>query len=297
VDAETPRDLLATAYFARSAQIVAQAAQVLGEETDAKRYGALHEAIRDAFVDSFVNTEDGRVKGETQTGYLLALAFGLLPERLVPAAVAHLVADIESRDRHLTTGFVGVSLLCPVLAEHGHADLAYALLHQDTYPSWNYSIRHGATTIWERWDGWTEEHGFQSPAMNSFNHYSLGSIGDWLYGGVAGIGQQPGTTAYRRPLLRPAIGGRLTWARARQETPLGTIVCGWSLHPDEIRLDVTVPPGAQAILHLPTADPAGAREGGTELSGRAGIEIIDTLDGAAVLGLTSGHYHFSAAPR
>ncbi|MFD0855866.1 family 78 glycoside hydrolase catalytic domain, partial [Actinomadura adrarensis] len=210
VDVETPRDLLATAYFANSTQIVAQTAEVLGEHSDAKRYGALHADIREAFVDAFVDTSSGRVTGGTQTGYLLALAFDLMPERLVPDAVSHLVADIEARDRHLTTGFAGVALLCPVLTEHGHADLAYALLHQDTYPSWTYSIRHGATTIWERWDGWTEEHGFQSPAMNSFNHYSLGSVGDWLYGGVAGIGQAPGSVAYRRLLLRPQVGGRLT---------------------------------------------------------------------------------------
>ncbi|GAA2110677.1 alpha-L-rhamnosidase [Actinomadura alba] len=298
VDAETPRDLLATAYFARSAQIVAQAADVLGEHADAKRYGALHLAIRDAFVDAFVDTSahEGKVAGGTQTGYLLALAFDLLPERLVSAAVRHLAADIEARDRHLTTGFVGVALLCPVLAEHGRADLAYALLHQDTYPSWGYSVRHGATTIWERWDGWTEEHGFQSPAMNSFNHYSLGSVGEWLYGGVAGIDQRPGSVAYRDLLLRPTVGGRLTWARARQETPLGAVACGWRLHEDEVHLEVTVPPSARATLHVPTGDPGSVREDGEELADRTGIEIVDSLPGALVVDLASGHYSFSATP-
>ncbi|SEG85582.1 alpha-L-rhamnosidase [Thermomonospora echinospora] len=310
VDAQTPRDLLATAYFARSAQIVAQAAEVLGEHADTKRYGALHAAVRDTFVDAFVNTgtgadgdaagDEGRIVGGTQTGYLLALAFDLMPERLVPAAVRHLAADIEARDRHLTTGFVGVSLLCPVLAEHGHADLAYALLHQDTYPSWGHSIRHGATTIWERWDGWTGERGFQSPAMNSFNHYSLGSVGEWLYGGVAGIDQRPGSVAYRHLLLRPRIGGRLTWASARQETPLGAAACGWSLQPEaqpeELHIEVTVPPGAVATLHIPTADPAGVREGRAELPGRAEIEVIDRLPGELVVDLASGTYHFITPP-
>ncbi|MFB4315228.1 family 78 glycoside hydrolase catalytic domain [Actinomadura sp. 21ATH] len=301
VNAETPREVLATAYFARSAQIVALAARVLGEDADAERYGALHEAVRAAFVDAFVDQTDGLVRGGTQTGHLLALAFGLLPERLVPAAVDHLAADIEARGRHLTTGFVGVSLLCPVLAAHGRADLAYALLHQDTYPSWAYSIRHGATTIWERWDGWTEEHGFQSPAMNSFNHYSLGSVGDWLYGGVAGIGQEPGSVAYRRPLLRPHVGGGLTWARARQETPLGTLACGWSLRPGsgggprELRLDVTVPPGARATLRIPTAEPDGVLEGEAEPRGRAGIEIAGGGPGELAVRLASGTYRFSAA--
>jgi alpha-L-rhamnosidase len=296
VDAETPRDLLATAYFARSAQIVARTAEVLGEHGDAKRYGDLHAGIREAFADTFVDTAEGRVRGGTQTGYLLALAFGLMPERLVPAAVEHLAADIESRGRHLTTGFVGVALLCPVLAEHGRADLAYALLHQDTYPSWAYSIRHGATTIWERWDGWTEEHGFQSPAMNSFNHYSLGSVGDWLYGGVAGIDQHPDSVAYEHLLLRPAVGGTLSWARARQETPRGEVVSAWSLRPDELSLEVAVPPGARATLHIPTGDPRSIRENREELADRPGIRIQDTLPHAVVVDLDSGHYTFSAAP-
>src|SRR5262249_26179802 len=159
VDVETPREVLATAYFARSAQLVALAAQALDRPADAKRYADLHAAIREAFVAAFVD-EDGRVHGGTQTAYLLALGFGLLPGHLVAPAFGHLVADIAARDRHLTTGFIGVPLLCPVLTEHGRPDLAYALLHQDTYPSWAYSIEHGATTIWERWDGWTHERGF-----------------------------------------------------------------------------------------------------------------------------------------
>jgi alpha-L-rhamnosidase len=219
-----------------------------------------------------------------------------MPERLVPTAVRHLVADIEARGRHLTTGFVGVALLCPVLAAHGHADLAYALLHQDTYPSWAYSIRHGATTIWERWDGWTDEHGFQSPAMNSFNHYSLGSVGEWLYGRVAGIDQQPDSIAYRRLLLRPTIGGRLTWAHAVQETPIGRVTCGWSLRGEEVRIEAAVPPGAVATLHLPTSDPGSVREGRADLSDRPGIEIAESLPGELVVHLASGDYRFSAAP-
>ncbi|MEN3614277.1 alpha-L-rhamnosidase C-terminal domain-containing protein [Plantactinospora sp. ZYX-F-223] len=137
-----------------------------------------------------------------------------------------------------------MALLCPVLADHGRADLAYALLHQDEYPSWGYSIRHGATTIWERWDGWTDHAGFQSPAMNSFNHYSLGSVGDWLFGRVAGIDQTAPSVAYRELLLRPLPGGRLRWARAEQETVRGRVACGWSVEEGRIAVTATVPPGS-----------------------------------------------------
>src|SRR6185437_1491556 len=252
--AQTPREVLATAYHARSTQLVALAAEALDRPEPAQRYRDRHAAIKQAFVAAFVD-EDGRVEGETQTAYLLALAFDLLPDHLRAPAFDRLVADIEARNRHLTTGFIGVPLLCPVLTEHGRPDLAYALLHQDTYPSWNYSIRHGATTIWERWDGWTQEHGFQSAEMNSFNHYSLGSVGEWLHGRVAGIDQAPDSIAYRRLELRPTPGGRLTWASARYDSPRGEITCGWQLTGDAIEIETSLPPGVTARLFVPTTQP------------------------------------------
>jgi alpha-L-rhamnosidase len=285
VDVTTPRDVLSTAYFARSAQIVAEAADVLGRSDIAAEHRALHAAVRAAFIESYVD-EDGRVEGGTQTAYLLALAFGLVPGELVPAAVEHLAADIEKRDNRLTTGFVGVALLCPVLADHGRADLAYALLQQEEFPSWGYSIRHGATTIWERWDGWTEHGGFQSAAMNSFNHYSLGSVGDWLFARVAGIDQTPGSIAHRELLLRPLPGGTLTWARAEQETARGRVACGWSLAGDLITVTADVPPGSTAVLEVPTDDPDSVhvpdREGVLEQTG-------------TTLRLASGHHVVTAA--
>ncbi|MDQ7807861.1 family 78 glycoside hydrolase catalytic domain [Amycolatopsis sp. A133] len=263
IDVTTPRDVLSTAYFARSAQIVADAAEVLGRADVAAGHRALHASIRAAFIESYVDS-DGAVDGGTQTAYLLALAFGLVPDDLVRAAVDHLAADVEKRGNRLTTGFVGVALLCPVLADHGRADLAYALLQQEEFPSWGYSIRQGATTIWERWDGWTEHGGFQAAAMNSFNHYSLGSVGDWLFGRVAGIDQTPSSVAYSELLLRPLPGGTLTWARAEQETARGRVACGWSLDGDRITVTAVVPPGTTAVLEVPTTDPASiASEHGT----------------------------------
>ncbi|MFF5081784.1 family 78 glycoside hydrolase catalytic domain [Actinoplanes sp. NPDC000266] len=280
VNAETPRDLLSTAYFAHSTRIVADAARVLGR--DPRPHDELHARIRSAFAGAYVE-DDGSVTGGTQTAYLLALAFDLLPADRVAAAVDHLASDIEKRGNRLTTGFVGVSLLCPVLTEHGRADLAYALLHQEEFPSWGYSIRHGATTIWERWDGWTEHGGFQSAAMNSFNHYSLGSVGDWLYGRVAGIGQAPGSIAYKELLLRPLPGGKLTWARAEQETARGLVSCGWSLDGDRLTVTVTVPPGSTAILEIPTPDPDSVR-----------CVPVAPSAGGATLRLVSGRYTVTA---
>ncbi|RAO32627.1 Alpha-L-rhamnosidase [Micromonospora noduli] len=285
VDAETPRDVLSTAYFAYSTRIVADAADVLGR-AEADEYRALHDKIRSAFIDAYVG-HDGTVEGGTQTAYLLALGFDLLPQELTTAAAGHLAADVEKRGNRLTTGFVGVSLLCPVLTEHGREDLAYALLHQEEFPSWGYSIRHGATTIWERWDGWTEHGGFQSAAMNSFNHYSLGSVGDWLFGRVAGIDQAPGSVAYKELLLRPTPGGKLTWARAEQETARGLVRCGWNLDGGQLTVEVAVPPGSTAVLEIPTPDPGSVRHDD------APVTAVPSARGAT-LRLTSGRYTFTA---
>ena len=134
----------------------------------------------------------------------------LLPAELRARAAERLVENIERHDFHLTTGFVGVGLLCPTLSEMGYSDVAHRLLRNETFPSWGYSIRHGATTIWERWDGWTDTDGFQTPKMNSFNHYSLGSVGQWLYEYVGGI--RAAAPGYERVLIAPEP-GELEWAR------------------------------------------------------------------------------------
>jgi alpha-L-rhamnosidase len=294
VDAQTPREVLATAYFARSAELVARAATVLGKSAEAQRYGELASRIAEAFRAQFV-ASDGRVAGDTQTCYLLALAFGLLRDAQVPGAVEYLAADIEGRGHRLTTGFLGVALLCPVLTAHGRSDLAYALLHQDDYPSWNYSVRHGATTIWERWDGWTQEHGFQSVAMNSLNHYSLGSIGEWLYRSVAGIAQTDSSVAFGDLEIRPVPGGRLTWARGSYESPHGLIETSWRIEAGVLSLCVSVPPGATASIWVPTPDPAVVRESGRLLGDAPDVLATEVRGGAVVCRVLSGRYEFTAA--
>jgi alpha-L-rhamnosidase len=165
----TPKDLLATAYYAYTAWLMAEMARAINLPDEAVVYETLHMQIVQAFVTTYVQP-DGRILSETQTSYVLALAFDLLPCELRAEAARYLVEDIQLRGWHLATGFVGVGYLLPVLTELGYADVAYRLLLQESYPSWGYSIRQGATTIWERWDGWTEEHSFQDPAMNSFYH-------------------------------------------------------------------------------------------------------------------------------
>ncbi len=293
-DDRTPRDVLATAYFAHSAELVSRTARVLGFESAADEHARLAEDIRNAFVAAFVSP-DGKVAGGTQTSYLLALAFGLMPGNLVQQAAGHLAADITSRGNRLSTGFLGTSLLCPVLTEHGRADLAYALLHNEASPSWMFPIAQGATTIWERWDGWTPERGFQAVAMNSFNHAALGSVGEWLFGSVGGIRQAPESVGFAELDIAPVPGKGLTWARCRYETCHGLVETSWRIDGSTHALSVLVPPGSEATISVPARDPAGVTEGGLPLDKAPGVEVTGEAPGAVRCHVGSGRYEFRSA--
>ena len=283
----TPKHLLATAYWAYDAKLMAEMALATGRDEDVTKYRDLNERITAAFEEAFVSP-DGRIEGDTQTCYLLALHMGLLPEELRSAAAEHLVRTIEREDWHLSTGFVGVGYLCPVLTEAGYTDVAYRLLENETYPSWGYTIKNGATTIWERWDGWTEENGFQSPNMNSFNHYSLGSVGEWLYRYVAGI--DLATPGYGRIVIRPRPGGSLTHARAEYDSVRGRISSSWKIEDDRFILKALVPPNTTATVHVPCSDDVS--EGGRPVHEADGVEFVRAGGGETILAVGSGRYEF-----
>jgi alpha-L-rhamnosidase len=293
IDADTPREVVATAYFARSASLVAEAAAALGRVEDAARYGTLADRIRAAFATEFVGA-DGKVATGTQTAYLMGLAWDLIPSSLRPASFGHLCDDIEVRGRRLTTGFVGVPLICPLLTAWGRPDLAFALLHQEEFPSWGYSIRRGATTIWERWDGWTEERGFQSVNMNSFNHYSLGSVGEWLWRSVAGIDQAPGSLAYRDLVIEPHFGSRLQWVTARFDSPRGLIEVRWQQRDRDVDIDVEIPPGRPAEVRLGAASDADIAIDGAALSTHPSAHLVSTGAGRICFTLIPGSWHITA---
>jgi len=282
----TPVDVVDTAYFAHSAQLLARAAAILGRADDASKYDRLFHDITAAFNRNFVSPE-GTIKGDTQTAYLLALQFDLLPQELRARVARRLAADVE-QNGHLTTGFVGVGLICPVLTQIGRSDLAWQLVLTDTYPSWLFSVRNGATSIWERWDGWTPEHGFQDPAMNSFNHYSLGSVGAWLYADAAGIQPDEDHPGYKRFWLRPQFTPRLAYVKATLDSPYGVISSHWRAEGDQLLYDVTIPPNTSAVLTLPVP-PQDVRQSGKRLP----------AGGAAATSLTlsAGTYHFAFARR
>ncbi len=249
INALTDKEVLATAFFAHSAHLVAQAASVLGKASEQAQYQRLFESIARAFLQAYVDASTGKIRGDTQTAYALALRFGLLPHDLQSKAGQHLVANIKARDNHLSTGFVGVSHLLPALSQVGRDDVAYALLTQTTFPSWLYSIQQGATTIWERWDGWTEDKGFQTPGLNSFNHYSFGAVGEWMYENIAGL--SPLAPGWKRIRVRPVPGANLKRASATLQTPYGPLVSRWELNKGHFRLHVVIPANTTARVHVP----------------------------------------------
>ena len=286
IDAETPKILLATAYYAWQAKLMLKAAIALGISEDTALFDALFVKIREAFNEAFV-TADGMVVGDTQTGYLLALFVDLVPAQQ-DKAVAHLVRNIESRGVKLTTGFIGVRHLCPILTECGHGDLAYRLALSENYPSWGYSIRQGATTIWERWDGWTRERGFQSPKMNSFNHFALGSIGEWLFEHVVGIGDDRSGDAFKRIRLQPTPGPGIDWCRGSYRSARGLIESHWRIEGEDFIYECTIPVNTTATLELPFHDAAHVEIDGAAVA--ACVAQPQTRDGRTALELGSGRY-------
>ena len=322
INAPTPRELIGTAFLAYDASLMAQIAAILGKEADATHYEQLFQDVKVAFAQHFLvggtapeiaaqpsamrqqmemadaisqgnlaSVDYGPVESTvfntelfspTQTAYVLALHFGLLPKELRPVATAELVADIERRGLHLSTGFVGTPYLPHVLSANGRTDVAYALLQQTSWPSWLYSVAQGGTTIWERWDGWTEENGFQDPGMNSFNHYAYGSIGAWLYSTVAGIEIDPAEPGYKHVLLAPQPGGGLSEATGRLQTLYGELLSQWQITAGQFSWRIIIPPNVRATATLPAAI-------------QGAVQLNDAAVTGTTFALDAGTHHFVVA--
>ena len=289
INADTPKDLIGTAFFAYSVSLMVKIAGILGKTADIEKYQRLLERICHSFIDHFV-TSQGMVVGNTQTAYVLALHFDLLPEHLRARSAEALVSDIKRRGMHLSTGFVGSPYLPFVLTRFGHLDIAYQLLNQKTWPSWLYPVTQGATTIWERWDGWTVEKGFQDPGMNSFNHYAYGSIGEWLYRKVAGIDLDDERPGFRHIIINPNPGGGLDHVKAEYLSVVGKIQSEWRVENERFHLDVLIPTNTTATIYIPARNFDTITEAG-------GMEsVFRQNDGKdyAVFQVSSGRYTFSS---
>jgi alpha-L-rhamnosidase len=291
-DGYTDHDFIATAFYAYSTSILAEAAKALGKTDDAKMYADLFNKIKEVFINEYV-TKAGRVGTNSQTSYVLALKFNLLPENLRTKAAEFLANDIKSRNNHLSTGFLGTPYLCHVLSDNGYTDTAYDLLLQESYPSWLYPVKMGATTIWERWDGEKTDSTFQDPGMNSFNHYAYGAIGDWMYRVSAGIETMgPG---YKHIIIQPHPTKKLAYSRASFESSYGKIESGWERKDGKVIIKVKVPVNTSATIILPASSQDKVTEGGKALSQNGYFKDIKSTDNKVTMEAGSGEYIFEIA--
>ena len=289
--AVTDKFLIAQCFFAHSTQLLINTAQVLGKAADVQQYTALLKNIKEAFLKEYV-TANGRLVSSTQTAYVLALNFDMLPESLRKQAAERLVQNIKDYGNHLTTGFLGTPYLCHVLTRFGYTDIAYTLLMQETYPSWLYPVKMGATTIWERWDGQKPDSTFQTPGMNSFNHYAYGAIGDWMYRVMAGIDTYASHPGYKKIMIKPHIGGNLTEVAAGLLTYYGKVSSGWKVSDNQLALDVEIPANTTAMIYLPASDANAVQESNKALSSANGLKVVGKEGDYVVVEAGSGSYHF-----
>jgi alpha-L-rhamnosidase len=288
-DGYTEHDFIATAFYAYSTSILAEAAKALGNTDDAKIYSDLFNRIKEVFINEYV-TKAGRVGTNSQTSYVLALKFNLLPDDLRSKAAEFLASDIKSRNNHLSTGFLGTPYLCHVLSDNGYTETAYDLLLQESYPSWLYPVKMGATTIWERWDGEKTDSTFQDPGMNSFNHYAYGAIGDWMYRVSAGIETMgPG---YKQIVIQPHPTQKLEYSKASFESSYGTISSGWERKDGKVIVKVRIPVNTTATIILPSAIQEKVTESGKPLSQNTFLKDIKAADKKLTMQAGSGEYIF-----
>lgn len=243
----TDKFLVATAYFAYSTARLADIAALLGHAQDEARYRQIAREVREAFREEYV-TPEGTLTNDGQTAYALAIRFGLLTEEETVVAGERLAALVREADNRIATGFAGTPIISDALTDSGHVEAAFDLLLEDGCPSWLYTVRMGATTMWERWDSMLPDGTINPGEMTSFNHYALGSVADWMHRAIGGIeAVEPG---YRRVRLAPRP-GPLTSATARHDGPYGRITSDWSVAGGEFTLHVALPVGSSGIVVLP----------------------------------------------
>jgi alpha-L-rhamnosidase len=290
---QVPKEIFATMMFAYAADLVSRMAKVLGKDDDAARHRQLFEDIRARFNKAYV-AEDGRIQGDTQAGYALALHFDLLPEKTRPLAVKYMLEGIDRYKGHMSTGFHSTYRMMLELTGSGYNDVAYKLINTHTFPSWGYSIENGATTIWERWDGYVKGRGFQDKGMNSFNHYAIGAVGEWMYRVILGINDDDAHPAYEHFILRPNPGGGLKWARGSYDSIRGKIESSWSVGDGKLKVEVTIPANTTATVYVPAKEAASVMETRKPASTASGVKFLRMEDGAAVFLVQSGSYRFES---
>ncbi len=306
VDETTPVEFIDTCYNALDCALMAEMAEALGRPLEAANYRARRAKTQAAFTKTYT-TPDGTLTVETQTAYVLALSVGLIPEKQIAPAATTLAVRIAKNDHRMATGFLGTRSLLPALSASGHHDLAVRLFQSRKFPSWGYEVSNGANSVWERWDSFTTEHGFngangkQNAAMNSFSHYAFGAVMEWAYRVLAGIDTEG--AGYRRIVIRPrppTPGSNpdqapINWVKAHYDSINGRIASAWKLDGGVFTLDVTIPANTTASVFLPNATADRATEGDQPLASAkiTGIRSANTEGDALRVDVAAGTYRFT----
>ena len=295
----TPVEYVDACYYANSTRMMAEMAAAIGKTVDAQRYTNLLADIKAAFNKEYVN-KDGTLKVPTQTAYVLAISFDLLPASLVKPASDELAKMIVSNGYRMATGFLGTKPLLPVLTATGHNDLAVRLFQSRKFPSWGYEVENGATSIWERWDSYTKEDAFgkHNAAMNSFSHYSFGAVCEWMFRSLAGIDTDG--AGYDKIIIRPhpptpasnPDSKPIDWVKAEYRSSHGKIVSEWKQENGRFTLKVVIPANSTATIYLPTADVAEVSEGTKPIPNVQGVKVIGVEGNRLKLLVGSGSYQF-----
>jgi alpha-L-rhamnosidase len=314
--AAIPQDLFTTAFFAHSTLTLAKMAKALGHDDDARGYEALAASIRQAFQRNYVDRA-GKLAGDTQGSYALALHFRLAPEELRAQAVRHMLRKLEDYGNRFSTGIITTHKMLLALSANGENETAYRLFEGRECPSWGYMIEHGATTIWERWDGFVAgrqfsgvtdargtdklqlplETGFHTNTMNSFNHQEFGAVGEWMYRVILGIEPDETAPGYKHFHVRPRPGGSLTYARGSLASVRGLIEVAWRRAGGTFSLDLTVPPNTSATVSVPADRPEDVTEGKAPAGKAEGVKFLRMEGGSAIYLAQAGSYTFLARRR
>jgi alpha-L-rhamnosidase len=289
-------ECIGTAYYFYTAQTMEKIASALGKKADAEKYRALAANIRAVFVNNYIKADGRILDKENKTGqtfYALAFGLGLVPEEMKNEMSEQFVTQLHADKDHIATGFLGTPFILYALQKAGHPELAYKLVLNKTYPSWLQQVLWGSTTMWERWDGWRPEKGFQTPGMNSFNHYWLGCVSEWLFTQAAGIDTED--AGFKRIIFRPEIvkpGAGFSWVKARYDSIRGPITSSWKLENRRLRLEVSIPANCSATVYIPAQSMSDVTEGGKPAERAKAVKFLRMENGRAVFEIGSGDYHF-----
>ena len=314
---------LVTAYHVYDLWIVSQVAKILGKDADAEKFLKMYDDRKAFFNKTFVNADHktvGLVGGgffsrekphwqvaDTQTSYAVGLALNIFSNENIPFMVANLAetvkrknkddAGIERSEHSLMTGFIGTAWINKALSDYELDDLSYRILQANQYPSWLYAVDQGATTIWERLNGYTVESGFGgNNSMNSFNHYSFGAVGQWMIAYSLGIQRDEKSPGFKHFILQPRHdpSGQMTYAKGYYESMYGKIGSGWKHENGMLTYSTTIPANTSATLYLPAKSIKEITEGGKKVKEGKGIHFVKFEKGKAVYELQSGSYEFSS---